>query len=90
MLEHSDFVNSYVSHDYSDFMPNGKRRLDLGILIYQIRVLSEMIGDISFIEDINNYLSMIKYDEEEIVIERHNVLKRILNDHTKIGIISGE
>ena len=90
LLEHSDFVNSYVSHDYSDFMPDGNRRLDLGILIYQIRVLSEMIGDVSFIEDINNYLSMIKYDEEEFYEERQNVLKRILNDHTKIGIISGE
>ena len=89
-LEHSDFVNAYVSYDYNDFMPNGNRRLDLGILIYQIKVLSEMIGDISFIDDINNYLTKIKYNEDDITMERHAVLKKILNDDTKLSVISGK
>ena len=35
--QHSDFVEQHVSHDINDFRPGGKRRLELGVLIIQLR-----------------------------------------------------
>lgn len=77
LLEHKDFVDMVVSNDFSDFMPGGKRRLDLGTYIIQIKSLSELIGDVRFIDDVNNYLTKIKYDEDEINEERKRIIKKI-------------
>ena len=48
-----------------------------------------MLGDEEFTKDINEYLSLIEYDELEITVQSEEVLKRILANKTDISILSG-
>ena len=52
LLEEIYDVKGY--HDFDEFKPNGKRRLELGVLIIQLRALSEMLGDEQFSKDLND------------------------------------
>ena len=89
LLQHQDFVDEHVSTDYAEFKPNGKRRLELGVLIFQIRVLSEILGDEQFTKDFNDYLTLIEYDENQIREERENAIQKILTDKSAMAVISG-
>lgn len=89
LLQHQDFVDEHVSTDYAEFKPNGKRRLELGVLIFQIRVLSEMLGDEQFTKDFNDYLTLIEYDENQIREEREKTIQKILTDKSAMAVISG-
>ena len=88
LLQHQDFVDEHVSTDYAEFKPNGKRRLELGVLIFQIRVLSEILGDEQFTKDFNDYLTLIEYDENQIREERENAIQKILTDKSAMAVIS--
>ena len=90
LSEHKEFVDFHVSHDFDEFRPGGKRRLDLGILIIQIKALSQMLGDEQFTKDFNDYLAFIEYDEKQINEERQNVIQRILTDESAMSVISGK
>jgi len=83
LQEHKEFVDSHISHDLDEFKPNGKRRLELGVLIFQIKELSKILGDEQFTKDINDYLSLIEYDEKQINMEREEAIKRILTNESK-------
>ena len=87
--QHKEFVDKHVSHDFDEFRPGGKRRLDLGILIIQIRALSQMLGDEKFTKDFNDYLTLIEYDEKQISEEREKTIQRILTDKSAMTVISG-
>lgn len=87
--QHKEFVDKHVSHDFDEFRPGGKRRLDLGILIIQIRALSQMLGDEQFTKDFNDYLTLIEYDEKQISEEREKTIQRILTDKSAMTVISG-
>ena len=89
LLQHKDFVASHVSYDFDDFRPNGKRRLELGVLIIQLRALSQMLGDEQFSKELNDYLSYIEYDEKQIHEERQEAIGRILTNKSAMSIISG-
>ena len=77
LLQHKDFVDFHVSHDYDEFRPGGKRRLELGVLIIQLRALSQMLGDEEFTKDLNDYLSFVEYDEKQINEERRAYIKKM-------------
>lgn len=68
--QHADFISKYVSTDYSDFKPGGKRRLELGILIFQIVEGAKLSGNQELLDDLQKYLDAVKYDEEQIRQER--------------------
>jgi len=89
LLNHQDFVDKHVSHDYNEFRPNGERRLELGVLIIQLKALSQLLGDEQFSKDLNDYLSYIEYDEKQIHEEREKAIQRILNDESAMFVISG-
>ena len=86
--QHKEFVDKHVSHDFDEFRPGGKRRLDLGILIIQIRALSQILDDEQFTKDFNDYLTLIEYDEKQISEEREKTIQRILTDKSAMSIIS--
>lgn len=77
LQEHKEFVNTHVTNDFDDFRPNGKRRLELGVLIFQIKFLIKTLGDEQFAKDFNDYLTLINYDEEQIAEERQKVIQSI-------------
>ena len=89
LKEHKEFVDKHVSHDFDEFRPNGKRRLELGILVMQVRALSEMLGDESFTNDLNSYLSLIEYDEKQIHDERERAIQEMLKNESAMELVSG-
>lgn len=87
--QHKEFVDSTVSYDFNEFRPNGIRRLELGVLIIQIKALCELLGDEKFTNDINDYLSLIEYDEKEIQEERDKAIQKMLTSDFDMSVISG-
>ncbi len=87
--QHKEFVDENVSHNFAEFKPNGKRRLELGVLIIQIRAMSELLGDEKFTNDLNDYLSLIEYDENQIQEERDKTLQEMITSDIDISVISG-
>ena len=89
LKEHQDFVDKHVSHSIDDFRPGGARRLELGILIIQLRELSSMLDDEEFSAELNKYLDSIQYDEAQIQREREEAIQKILKDKRMVATISG-
>lgn len=87
--QHKEFVDKHVSHDFDEFRPNGKRRLELGILVMQVRALSEMLDDENFTNDLNSYLSLIEYDEKQIHDERERAIQEMLKNESAMALVSG-
>ena len=89
LKEHQEFVDKHVSHSLDDFKPGGDRRLELGILIIQLRALSNMIDDEDFAKELDDYLDSIEYDEGQIQREREAAIQKILSDKKAMARISG-
>lgn len=89
LREHSDFVDSVVCTDLNEFRPGGKRRLDLGILVIQIRAIASMVDDEEFKKDLAEYLETIEYDAAQIQKERDAVIQEMLQTQGALDVISG-
>ena len=89
LKEHKEFVDKHVSHSLDDFKPGGERRLELGVLIIQLRELSNLIDDEEFNREFEEYLDAIEYDEAQIQKEREIAIQKILNDKKAMACISG-
>ena len=70
MAVNKDFVDSHVSVDYDEFKPGGKRRLELGILIFQVKEMAKLTNNQSLLNDLQEYLDAVEYDEDQIREER--------------------
>ena len=81
LAEHKEFVDQNVITDFNELKPGGKRRLELGVLIMQVKALSTFVGDDNFTRELNEYLSFIEYDEKQIQEERDKVLKKMFEKH---------
>ena len=79
--EHKEFIDDNVSTDYGDFKPGGAKRLQLGVLIMQVKALSTFIGDDEFTRELNEYLSFIEYDEKQIQEEREKALRKMFEKY---------
>ena len=75
LREHSDFVDLVVSTDFDDFRPGGKRRLELGVLVIQLKEMANMLNDDEFTKDLNDYLELIEYDANQIQQERNKAIE---------------
>ena len=89
LKEHKEFVESVISTDYDDFRPGGKRRLELGVLVLQIRAIASMVDDPEFKKDLAEYLDFIEYDADQIQRERDVVVQELLKTEGAIEVISG-
>jgi hypothetical protein len=89
LKEHKEFVDSVISTDYDDFRPGGKRRLELGVLVLQIRAIASMVDDPEFKKDLAEYLDFIEYDADQIQRERDVVIQELLKTEGAIDVISG-
>ena len=78
--KHQDFIDENVSTDYEDFKPGGKKRLELGILVMQVKALSSFIGDEKFTKELNEYISFIEYDENQIKEEREKAMRKLFGN----------
>lgn len=89
LLKHKDFVEKNVHSSYDEFKPKGKKRLELGIFIGQILSLAKSLNDKQFIQDLENYLTLVEYDENQIFEEQQEVIQSILSDTSAMAVISG-
>lgn len=87
--ENKDFVDLVACTDYDEFRPGGKRRLELGILVLQIRAIAELAKDDEFSKALAEYLDCIQYDEKQIQEERNRAIEEILRGEGDLGIVSG-
>ena len=79
--EHKEFIDDNVSNDFNDYKPGGSKRLQLGVLIMQVKALSTFIGDDNFTRELNEYLSFIEYDEKQIQEEREKALRKMFEKY---------
>lgn len=87
--QHNDFFEEHVCHDIDEYKPGGKRRLELGALMIQLRCLSDMLGDERFTNDLNDYLEKVQYDPRQIREERDAAIQKVLCDKALMARISG-
>lgn len=76
--QHKEFIDEHVTQDFDEFKQNGKRRLELDIIVKQIMVLMKYLDDEQFNKDVSEYLALVEYDEELIEQERKDVIEKIL------------
>ncbi len=70
-------VEDFRSITIDDYRPNGKRRLDLLTKIPMIKSIAIISGNQDFINDLNAYLELIEYDEEQIYNQMNEWMSRI-------------
>ena len=81
LKEHKEFIDDNVSNDYNEFKIGGRKRLQYGFLLSQVRCLSGFIGDENFIKELEDYLKEIEYDEKQIEEEKEKLLKKWYQDY---------
>ena len=64
-----------------DFKPYGRKRIELSMLLPLIIEIANNSKNQDFIDELNNYLNIIEYDEEEINNEINEGLQKILSNN---------
>ncbi len=57
------FYEDIVNTNLSDFLPNGRKRTDLCVMIPLVQGIAEAGTDENFKKELNGYLNLIQYDE---------------------------
>lgn len=73
--DNKKFYNEVVNTKVTDYLPNGKRRCDLSMVIPLVSGIAKMKNDKNFISDLDNWLSLIEYDEEQVRNEINEKIK---------------
>ena len=68
----------HVSRDFNEFRPGGKRRLELGILIFQILNNAKLSNNEELLSDLQVYLDKIQYDADQIHEERMAAVEEMM------------
>lgn len=75
-----DFYNDIISTTISDFQPGGNKRLELCTTIPLVQGIADMSSDENLKKELDEYLSLIKYDGEaiyrELVSECYSFVKQ--------------
>ena len=66
-----------------DYKPNGRKRVELAVIIPAVRGLAETSGNQEFIDDLNTYLTQIQYDEEQVYNELNNKVNAVMASSIK-------
>lgn len=71
-----DFVRQSVSYDIKDFLPNGRKRMQLASIVMQIKNNVKCMNDEHFIMDLEKYLALTDYNEQKLIEEQRQFLSR--------------
>lgn len=69
--------NDIINTKLEDFMPYGKKRLELSIIIPLIQDMTKYSKNEEFIKDVNDYIESIQYDILEINNELNELMDKI-------------
>ena len=69
---YEDIINTKLN----DFRPNGRKRMDLFVMIPLIQVLAETKANVDLKKELDDYLKLIQYDGKEIYEERNQIFQQ--------------
>lgn len=81
--ESNDFYNEVKSTTINDFLPGGKQRTNLIVTIPLIREISRLSNNNEFQKEVEEFLKIIQYDEEQISDEIDKKIFEILKKPNK-------
>ena len=64
--ENKKLYDDIQSTTIDDYKPNGRKRVELAVIIPVIRELAKASENQEFIDDLNAYLTKIQYNEEQV------------------------
>lgn len=70
---YSDIENTTID----DFKPYGKKRTELSMTMPLVMAIAQNSGNQEFIDDLNKFITLIEYDEEEIHNELNEAMKKL-------------
>lgn len=77
------FYEDVVNTELSDFLPNGRKRTELCVMIPLIYGIAETGSDTDFKQELEDYLEAIQYDERQIFEETSDIFRKCLKKETK-------
>lgn len=77
------FYEDVVNTKLSDFQPNGRKRIDLCVVIPLVQEIAKMRTDEDFKKELNEYLKSIQYDERQVYEEMNKEFQKCLNEEVK-------
>jgi hypothetical protein len=77
------FYENIVNTELSDFLPNGRKRTDLGVMIPLVQRNSEMSDNEDFKNELNEFLKSIQYNEKQVYEEMHQAFQECLEEKLK-------
>lgn len=77
------FYEDIVNTKLSDFQPNGRKRMDLGVMIPFVQGIAEMGTNEDFKRELNDYLKLIQYDERQVYEEMDAQFQKCLNEKVR-------
>lgn len=77
------FYEDIINTNISDFQPNGRKRIDLCVIIPLIKGIAEMGTNEDFKNELNNYLKSIQYNERQISEEMDTVFQKQLKEKSR-------
>ena len=73
-----ELYNDIKNTTIDDFKPHGKKRLELSTIIPLVLTIAQMSGNQVFLDELNDFISLIQYDEEEVYNELNEAMQKAL------------
>ena len=73
----ADFYNDIKNTTIDDLKPYGRKRLELSAIVPLIEGCAKKTGNQEFVDELNDFLSEVQYDEEEITNEINEINKKL-------------
>lgn len=74
--ECQELYNDIKNTTINDFKPYGRKRMELSMTMPLIMGIAQKSGNQEFIDKLNDFITLIQYDEEEIYNELNGAMKK--------------
>ena len=76
--ECQELYNDIINTAIDDFKPYGKKRIELFRTIPLVREIAQNLGNQQFIDELNDFIASIEYDEEEVYNELNKTMQKTI------------
>lgn len=76
--ECQEFYTNIKNTIVDDFKPYGRKRLELSMTMPLIIGIAQNSGNQEFINELNNFIALIQYDEEKVYIELNEAMQKTM------------
>ena len=74
--EYQKLYNDIKNTTIDDFKPYGKKRIELSMSMPLIMGIAQNTGNQEFIDELNDFITLIQYDEEEVYNELNEAMQK--------------